>query len=725
MPAGSLVRKLAGSLVLGLAGGLVLTLGATAAAESGAAGLKPWANDPAVAELTYDVPAADGKGLSKALVIVPSDYYRKRLQPAVPGIETTQADKVVAAGEKRYSVVYLLHGYSGDYTNWYVKSKEAGRSLAALADRYGLILVMPDGKYSSWYLNAAPHGENPEDWQWETAMMDHLMPEIETRYRTWPERAGRGITGLSMGGHGALYLAIRHPEVFAAAGSMSGVMNLANSTQKYDLAKRLGTFDRYASYWRDNSVLTLVEALPGQKLDILIDCGVDDVFYPEHVALHEKLLGLKVPHDYFTRPGAHTWDYWVNALPYHLQFLSDRLRSAGLPDRAETSTPAVFPSFDTVLVDEKLPDDPYAVQVADMNADAKPDLVVARFNEVVWYQAPSWKRHSIVKDATRQNVSLAARDVDGDGRADLALGADWEFTDTRKDGSVWWIQGLGDHEGPWPVHRIAGEPNVHRVCWADTDGDGKPELIVVPLKGRETTEPHFAERGVRLLQLRVPKDPARNRWPMEVIDDSLHVCHGVRVVQFDSDPAQELLVTSFEGVHLLDRQRDGRWRRQRLCEGEQKTSPSRGSSEVALGRLRTGQRFIATIEPWHGHEVVVYLEPREPGSLWQRFVLDETFDAGHAVGCADFDGDGDDEIVAGYRGHNAGKGKPTSLKAYDPVEATAGKWATHWLDEGGMATEDLQIADVNADGRPDVVAVGRATRNVKLYVNRGHASEVR
>jgi hypothetical protein len=206
---------------------------------------------------------------------------------------------------------------------------------------------------------------------------------------------------------------------------------------------------------------------------------------------------------------------------------------------------------------------------------------------------------------------------------------------------------------------------------------------------------------------------------MEVVDDELIVSHNVQPVQFDDDPADELLAVSLAGVHLLDRQKDGAWRKHQLGVGEQDTEPNKGSSEIAFGKFKDGRRFIARIEPWHGHEVVGYLEPKSATELWERFLLDDTLDQGHAIGCGDLDGDGNDEIVAGYRGPNKDRGEPTSLKAYKAVDPAKGKWDQIWIDKRGMATEDLRVVDINGDGKLDIVAAGRSTRNLKIYHNQG------
>ncbi len=239
---------------------------------------------------TIAVYSAKMKKEVKSVVVVPEKYSKK----------------------KHYPVVYLLHGYSDNYAKW-INTVPA---IKALATKHQLILVCPDGGYSSWYF------DSPIDsaFQYETHITKELLPYVDSHYSTIPNRAARAITGLSMGGHGALYLAIRNKDLFANAGSMSGGVDLRSSTKKYDIAKRIGSFETNQDEWDDRSVINMVTELKNKELNLVVECGVNDFFYQINVALHRRLMALNIDHDYTERPGIHNWDYWTNAINYQLLF---------------------------------------------------------------------------------------------------------------------------------------------------------------------------------------------------------------------------------------------------------------------------------------------------------------------------------------------------------------------------------------------------------------------
>jgi hypothetical protein len=351
----------------------------------------------------------------------------------------------------------------------------------------------------------------------------------------------------------------------------------------------------------------------------------------------------------------------------------------------------------------------YAVATGDVNNDGHTDIVAISGTDLVWFNAPNpkdagaaaapaWQKRVILSGATpRDNVCLALNDIDRDGKLDVALGASWQPSNTNGGGTLHWVR-QGAAGAPWELHSIGEEPTLHRIRWADVDGDRTRELVVTPLHGRGTKGPDWQGQGARILVFRPPAKPASEPWAMEVADDTLHILHNFLPVNIDKDPQDELLTASREGVNLIERRGKDNWSKTLIGEG----SPG----EIKLGTVG-GRRLLATVEPWHGKSVVIYAE--QPG-MWARTVIESEIAGGHALGWADFDGDGDDELAVGWR-----EGKP-GVAIYD-VDRSGTLKSKTMVDEGGMATEDLVVADLNADKRPDIVASGRATRNVKIYWN--------
>jgi S-formylglutathione hydrolase FrmB len=219
------------------------------------------------------------------------------------------------ASGKRFPVVYLLHGYSGNYSNWIEKVP----GIKEDADRYQVLIVCPDGGFGSWYWNS------PVDpaFQYETYVAEELVSLIDRQYKTITGAGGRAITGLSMGGHGALYLALKHPEVYGAAGSMSGGVDIRPFPNNWDMAKRLGSYASNKALWEENTVMNLLHLAQPGKPALIIDCGTADFFFEVNERLHQELLYRNIPHDYITRPGSHNWEYWKNAVRYQLLYFYD------------------------------------------------------------------------------------------------------------------------------------------------------------------------------------------------------------------------------------------------------------------------------------------------------------------------------------------------------------------------------------------------------------------
>ena len=410
------------------------------------------------------------------------------------------------------------------------------------------------------------------------------------------------------------------------------------------------------------------------------------------------------------------------------------LGTIGLPRLSPATGGDPAPAFPSFRMQELATDlgVGYAVLLVDVDGDGKKDIVVVDQTRVIWFQNPSWKRRIIIDGGTKpDNVCIDAYDIDGDGKIDFALGAEWKpFNPT---GTLQWLKRGKTLDERWTVYPIEGaDPSIHRIRFIDVEGKGgfaKPALVSVPLMGRGATAKNNWTDGspVRVTAYRIPKDPTKDRWESMVLDESLHVCHNFCAAGGLTRRANgfDLLVASYEGVTWLspDHFGDGRnWSSKHIGTGNQETpAGKRGASEIKMGRLKNGS-VIATIEPWHGDQVVVYTPPTEAGKMWSRHVIDDQLRWGHAVWFADLDGDGIDELIIGVR-DDPGKGDKVTdrrgVRIYKALDDKGTKWARKIIDNGGVAVEDMAAADLDGDGRIDIVAVGRQTHNVRIYWNEG------
>jgi len=240
---------------------------------------------------------------------IQSNYLKKAtkfvvIQPSNQGQQNnTQA---------RYPVVYLLNGYDGNYAQW----TKTAPQLAKTADDLKMIFVYPDGGKSSWYFDS-PLDSNM---QYESYIIKELVPYVDANFPTKANPKSRAITGLSMGGHGGLYLAIRHSDVFGAAGSTSGGFDFRPFPKSWNLPNILGEYEQNKERWYEYTVMRQVELLTNNQLAIIFDCGVDDIFINVNRALHEKLLQLKIDHDYIERSGGHNHAYWRSSIDFQMLF---------------------------------------------------------------------------------------------------------------------------------------------------------------------------------------------------------------------------------------------------------------------------------------------------------------------------------------------------------------------------------------------------------------------
>ena len=199
------------------------------------------------------------------------------MQREIPTVVVTPDEAAV----RRLPVVYLLHGYSGDELAW-----QRITDLRPLAEQFGVIFVCPDGE-NSWYWDSPI---NPSS-QFETFVSQELPDWVDAHYPTLPSREGRAVAGLSMGGHGALWTAVRHKDRFGAVGSVSGGVDIRPFPDSWEMKAQLGEERENQARWDAHTVINAVDSLRDGELAIFVDCGYDDFFYGVNVALHESCSG--------------------------------------------------------------------------------------------------------------------------------------------------------------------------------------------------------------------------------------------------------------------------------------------------------------------------------------------------------------------------------------------------------------------------------------------------
>ena len=242
-------------------------------------------------------------------VMVQSPSMNKEVQVVVVTPDVALGKKAVAC-----PVVYLLHGFGGNAKTWINTKPE----LPQIADEKGIIFVCPDGK-NTWYWDSPKN----KDVRYETFISSELVNYIDGHYKTVAAPRGRAITGLSMGGHGALWNAIRHTDVFGAAGSTSGGLDIRPFPHDGVMRDLLGEESENQEIWNRYVAINQIERIKDGDLALIIDCGYDDFFFEVNNDFHKKLLKYNIGHDFLVRPGAHTVDYWYNAIVYQLLFFKN------------------------------------------------------------------------------------------------------------------------------------------------------------------------------------------------------------------------------------------------------------------------------------------------------------------------------------------------------------------------------------------------------------------
>ena len=434
--------------------------------------------------------------------------------------------------------------------------------------------------------------------------------------------------------------------------------------------------------------------------------------------------------------------------------------------------------FERIVIDADFPGG-YQVEVADVNGDKKPDIVALGGSTLAWYENPTWKKRVVsTSKQTPDIISSATADLDGDGKAEIAIAYDFSMNEPKRGKLLLAIQGAGPDD-PWTFRPIvkkeilppgggfagggsiggaggfgggggvagvgatapgqpfasnekpgsptpgggpqpADFPSIHRLRWGWVVArpvispgavrfEKKRGLVVAPIFGPRATPPAFEQEPAHLVILDPGDEPKSGLWAERPFGD-MPVMHAIEVVDLGNPGGFSAILTASNSGVTLHRGGDvipgPAFQVTNLALGSSGPSPKRGASEVHLGRLKDGRKFLATVEPWHGTDVAIYPETTSGTLLFGvRNVIDSTLKEGHALWVADVDGDGDDEVFAGYRGGTGG------VNLYD-FDGQA--WNKSVLDPD-VTAQDLRGGDLDGDGTPDVVAIGGKSHNVVWY----------
>ncbi|MBI1367415.1 MAG: hypothetical protein GC162_02050 [Planctomycetes bacterium] len=351
----------------------------------------------------------------------------------------------------------------------------------------------------------------------------------------------------------------------------------------------------------------------------------------------------------------------------------------------------------------------YGLAIGDVDGDGKPDVLLADAKQIVWYHNPDWKKSVMAENLTeRDNVCIAARDINGDGKVEVAVGAQWnpgETSDRDKSGAIFYLIRPEDPTQKWQSVRIEPhDPTTHRMHWVNI-GD-RYVLVVLPLHG--VGNKGGEGKPVRLEVLTPPADLSdpTAQWSSAFYDTASHMTHNFDVVHPPAGP-EAIFVAGKEGLSPGAMENGG-------FALDHLPGMSDAAGEVRLS-LTPGWAVLATIEPMHGNRVAVQAGPDNAASPPPRRVLDETLAEGHALAAADLLGMKVPQVIVGWRNPNADD--KVGIRMYIPDE-NAGKWTPFTIDDNTMACEDLKVADLDGDGKTDIIAAGRGTKNVVIYWNK-------
>jgi len=358
----------------------------------------------------------------------------------------------------------------------------------------------------------------------------------------------------------------------------------------------------------------------------------------------------------------------------------------------------------------------YAVAVADFNNDGRLDVIANSLGvpEVAWLENPTWERHVIVEGRS-SIVNQAMADINGDGIPEIAFQSGFAMVPARSEGLNWIAMSGADSRQEWSTEKVDGIPTSHHVTWADLDGDGELELINALLLGAGSLSPTYDQDQASVFWY------GQDGWKRHTITDDIPgIIHRVRTVRWDEGDRDQILVASFEGIGLYRATGMGdamTFEKELISSGhDSEPAPRLGASDVGVG-MSNGERIFATVEPWHGNEVVVYTD--EDGA-WQRRVIFSDVQSGHEVVVVDLNGDGYADIIANDNSsvsERSPNGTPGVHVFFSPQDPATGEWIYSRI-ESEYAMNGCVAGDMNEDGRADLICTGRGGM-IRWYENLG------
>jgi FG-GAP-like repeat len=372
------------------------------------------------------------------------------------------------------------------------------------------------------------------------------------------------------------------------------------------------------------------------------------------------------------------------------------------------------PNFEAQTIDSQISIG-YGIAIGDVDGDKKPDILLADQKQFVWYRNGDWRRFVMAENLTeRDNVCIAARDIDGDGKVEVAVGANWnpgETNDLTKSGSVHYLIAPKDRTQKWEAVKLHHEVTIHRMKWIKVDKK-RFQLIVVPLHGLGNK--NGEGKGVKIWAYDVPKN-VKNEWKRMLVDSSLHMTHNFEIVENHpmSKKFSELVIGSKEGMRVFGfasskENKTKIWFKtaefNNIPTGEIKLSPFPKENNKYILPF-----YPTVISPMHGNKLITFMGNNK------ETLLTDNLNQGHALAVADFLGNGTHQIAVGWREPNSDK--KVGIKFFSQNNDTK-NWQEFTLDDNKMACEDMQIADLNGDGKLDIVASGRSTKNLVVYWNK-------